>query len=194
MEPYKLSESDLELFNKQLADLFGIDTASNQAMFRVVWSDDQFEKRETEYTDGGILLLRPEVRLLPKYQWIKARYILEHLVAIPIVNAEELPCAKTSYELIWMFEDGKGEFLPPHIEASKWIINTMLSAVKRHKDGLTPIKKYVDAEYSQEASLNEKEKRITELTEALFGEQSSLGGSTKTGESVIVPRSFERGM
>jgi hypothetical protein len=184
----KLSDNELERnFNRPLADLFGIDTVSSQPMFRISWSDEQFEKRLTECTDAGITLLKPEVRLLPKYQWIRARYIIEHLVAIPNVNIPELPTTKVSYEIIWTFEDKDGNYLPPHLEAAKFPINTMLSAMGRHQDGRTPLQKYVDDEFSQEASLDAKEKRIAEISEYLFGEQSSLQGTTVTGESIIVP-------
>jgi hypothetical protein len=184
----KLSDNELERnFNRPLADLFGIDTVSSQPMFRISWSDEQFEKRLTECTDAGITLLKPEVRLLPKYQWIRARYIIEHLVAIPNVNIPELPTTKVSYEIIWTFEDKDGNYLPPHLEAAKFLINTMLSAMGRHQDGRTPLQKYVDDEFSQEASLDAKEKRIAEISEYLFGEQSSLQGTTVTGESIIVP-------
>jgi hypothetical protein len=193
MEPYKLTHFQLRDFNNGLINLFGVDTVSGQAMYRVVWSDDQFEKRLTDHSDGGILLLRPEVRLLPKYkQWIQQRYILEHLVAVPMINEHELPTAKVSYEIIWNFEDKDGNFLPPNLEACKFIINTMQAAMARHKEGRNALVKYVDDEYSQEASLDAKEKRIAEITEYLFGEQSALGGTTKTGETIIVPRTFEK--
>jgi hypothetical protein len=192
MEPYKLTHFQLRDLNNSLINLFGIDTVTGQAMYRFAWSDDQYEMRLTEYSDGGILLLRPEVRKLPKYQWIKARYILEHLVAVPEINAEELPSVKISYEVIWTFEDKNGDFLPPNLEATKFLIATMQAAMQRHKEGRNALVKYVDDEYSQDASLEAKEKRVNEITEYLFGEQSALGGTTKTGETIIVPRNFER--
>jgi hypothetical protein len=192
MEPYKLTHFQLRDLNNSLINLFGIDTVTGQAMYRFAWSDDQYEMRLTEYSDGGILLLRPEVRKLPKYQWIKARYILEHLVAVPEINAEELPSVKISYEVIWTFEDKNGDFLPPNLEATKFLIATMQAAMQRHKEGRNALVKYVDDEYSQDASLEAKEKRVAEITEYLFGEQSALGGTTKTGETIIVPRNFER--
>lgn len=167
--------------NKQLADLFGIDTASLRPMWRVVFSDDQYEKRLTEYSDKGVLLARPEVRLLPKYkQWIQGKYILEHLVAVPEMNQDVLAGLKTSYENLWTFEDKHGNYLPPKIEACKFIINTVHAAVH----GTHNLKKYIDKENTQEAYLSERKKSVDSIIEELFGDQSSLGGSTKTGESV----------
>lgn len=176
----ELPETITEI-NKQLADLFGIDTASLRPMWRVVFSDDQYEKRLTEYSDKGILLARPEVRLLPKYkQWIQGKYILEHLVAVPEQNIDVLAGNKTSYELLWTFADKNDNYLPPKIEACKFIINTVHAAMH----GTHNLKKYHDPENSQEAYLENKRKEVDGLVTELFGDQSSLGGSTKTGESV----------
>jgi len=176
----ELPETITEI-NKQLADLFGIDTASLRPMWRVVFSDDQYEKRLTEYSDKGTLLVRPEVRILPKYkQWIQSKYILEHLVGVPEDNIDELAGNKTSYENLWTFEDKNGNYLPPKIEACKFIINTVHAAMH----GTGNLKKYNDPENSQEAYLAERKKTVDGLILELFGDQSSLGGSTKTGESV----------
>lgn len=192
MEPTKLTHWELRDFNNALINLFGVDTVTGKAMWRIVWSDDEYEKRLTDCSDAGIFLLRPEVRLLPKYkQYIQQRYILEHLVGIPDVNAKELPTMKMSYEPLWTFEDKVGGYLPPNLEAAKFIINTVEAAMAAVRDGKSgQMKKYVDEEYSQDASLEAKEKRINSLVEYMYGEQSALGGTTKTGETIIVPRNF----
>lgn len=175
----------IEEMNKQLADLFGIDTASSKPIWRIVFSDDQFEFRHdtfTDYTSNGLFIRTvTERRFVPKYkQWIHQKYILERLVAVPDVNQDELSGLKVSYEVLWVFEDKNGNYLPPHLEASKFIINTVLAA----QHGTHNLKKYEDDESTQEKSLELKKKRVDGLIEELFGEQSSLGGSTKTGESV----------
>lgn len=175
--------------NSQLRDHFGTDTVTGKVMWRVVWSDDQYEKRLTEYSDGGILLLRPEVRLLPKYkQWIQHRYILEHLVVVPVFQQDELPTSKISYENLWTFEDKKGNYLPPKFRACKYIIDLVNAAQfgpKNHS-----MRKYVDEDETQEISLANKAKRVQEIELELFGEQSGLGGTTVSGESIIVPNNY----
>jgi hypothetical protein len=188
----------IEDINKFLSENFGIDTDSTQQMWRVVWSEDQFEPRLTEHTDSGMLLLRPEVRNLPKYkQWIHNKYILEHLVVIPDVSLREIPATKKSYEPVWVFEDARGNALPPKIEACKLIIKTVEEAMLTARTGKAfdmkakLIKQQDESETTEKHLLNEK-KRVDGYIEELFGEQSSLQGTTKTGESIIVPRTFER--
>jgi len=181
--------------NSQLKDLFGIDTVTGLPIWRVVWSEDQFEHRLGTYddvTENGIYLRTvTEVRYVPKYrQWIKEKYVLERLVVVPDINKEDLPTAKISYENLWTFEDKNGNYLPPRIDAAKFVIDTVYAAQYGTKDH--SLRKYHDPENSQEAYLETQKKRIDGLVEELFGEQSSLEGTTKTGESIIVPRNFEK--
>jgi hypothetical protein len=179
--------------NKQLIDLFGIDTESSNPIWRVVYSDDQYEHRHgtyDDYTPNGLFIRSvTEVRYVPKYkQWIQHKYILERFVIVPDVNVPELPMLKKSYEPIWTFEDKNGNALPPRLDACQFIINTVYAA----QYGTHNLKKYHDPEWCQEASLEEKKKRTDALVEELFGEQSSLEGTTVTGESIIVPRNYEK--
>lgn len=183
----------VEEINKQLIDHFGIETDSSNPIWRVVWSDDQFEKRFGEYTDytpGGLFIRTvKEVREVPKYrQWITHKYVLERLVIVPDENIPELPCVKKSYEPIYPFEDGQGNPLPPKFIIAKFVIDTIYAA----QYGTKNLKKYVDKEGTTEGMMEEKRKRVAEIEEYLFGEQSSLQGTTKTGESIIVPRNYER--
>jgi len=194
--PRKWSRIAEKRFNQQLKDFFGVDTASGKQMWRIVWSDDEYEMRLTEYSDGGVLLLRPEVRLLPKYkQWNAHRYVLEHLVAVPDINLIDIPTSKISYEPIYTFMDGNENYLPPNMFIAKYQINLVESAIELARTGRNKSKsfrKFIDEEFSQEASLAAKEKRVNEIVEYLWGDQSALGGTTKTGETIIVPRNYER--
>ena len=95
----------IEEINKKLLEEFCTEFG-NAPRFRVVFSEDQFEKRFTDRTDEGFELIHPEVRLLPKYkQWIREKYILERL--IPIVGETDL-ITKVSYEPAWVFQDKQG--------------------------------------------------------------------------------------
>lgn len=189
----KISDYDLNIINDRLINLFGIDSVSGKCMWRVVFSDDQYETRHGTYNDftreGIYLRTVTEVREVPKYQWIQQKYILEHLVAVPEINLGELPTAKMSYEVIWVFADKHDNFLPPRIDACELIINTVYAAMH----GTGNLKKYVDPEGTTEGALETKRKRIDGYIEELFGEQSGLQGTTyATGESIIVPRNFEK--
>lgn len=179
----------IETLNSRLKDIFGIDTVSGLGMFRIVFADEQFEKRTTECTDSGIFLLVPEVRLLPKYQWLKGLYLIETLVAIPDVNVGDLPTQKTSYEPLFVFWDKDGGYLPPKWEVADMAINIMLAA--RGKQNLH---KYVDKEGTTEDAIAERKRRIDGMIEYFGGDESGLmGSSIDSGNSSFVPHNYEKG-
>lgn len=181
--------------NDRLKHIFGIDSITGIPIWRIVFSEDQFEKRlgtyEDRTTNGLYIRTVTEVREVPKYrQWIEQKYILERLVVVPEQNLEELPTQKISYEPIWVFEDKDGNYLPPKYEAAKFIIDTIYAAqygTKNHS-----MKKYVDEENSQEASIEMKKKRVDDIVEALWGEQSSFSDGIKSKETIhLTDRDFE---
>ena len=169
---------EIQQINEKLQRHFGIDTESAQPMWRVSWSNDQYEKRLTEYTSEGLQLLFPEVRELPKYQWCRDRWLLERLVLIPDVHLGELPTQRKSYECMQYFEHARtGGCIVPSFEACKFIVDIVYASM-----GKSSMRKYVDAE--AEHPVEEREKRIAKLTEELFGDESTLLGRTITGEAV----------
>lgn len=169
---------DVKAINQQLIDYFGVDTITSKPIWRVSWSDDQYEKRMSNYTPEGFELLSPQVFEYPKYQWIVHRWILERLCLIPDIHIAELPTQKQSYECMWKFENAyTGDALPPKYEVCKFVIDTVYAAM-----GKSSLRKYVDAEAQNPQE--EKEKRIEALQLELFGDESSLLGRTITGETV----------
>jgi len=184
----------IESINKQLVEHFGSDTITGLAMWRVVWSEDQFEHRlgtYDDYTPGGIYLRTvTEVRYVPKYrQWIKQKYVLENLVVVPVINANELPDSKVSYEPIFVFETGSGKYLPPKFEASKLVIDTIHAAM-----GKSSMAKYKDpmAGLTTEEQILTKAKEIDNLQEELFGKETFTGYEQAQGEAIIVPSNYEK--
>lgn len=177
---------EVETINRQLVEHFGVDTLTGKPIWRVSWSNDQYEKRLTEYSDSGILLLFPEVRELPKCQWLKSRWILERLVLIPDINSHELPTQKQSYECMWSFEDRNGEALRPSFEASKFVVDTVYAAL-----GKKSLAKYKDPDSNAEDALENRIKRIDKLEEELFGNESGLNLKTIIGEAIVVPQSYK---
>lgn len=176
----ELTES-IESINRQLVDEFGIDTSTGRPIFRVVWSEDQLEKRLVDCTPEGLYLLYPEVREVKKYGgWIREKYILERLVIVPEVNEKELPTTKLSYEPLWVFHDKEDKPVPPAYWACKFIVDTVYAAM-----GKRSLAKYVDEEAKN--PIESREKRIKDYEEQLFGDESGLLGTTITGESIIVP-------
>lgn len=173
----------IDSLNRQLVDLFGIDTISTKPMFRIVWSEDQFEKRLTDCTKEGLTLLHPQVMDLPKYrQWIKEKYVLERLVLVPEINKEDLPSEKLSYEPLWVFEDRRGNYLPPKLEAAKLVIDTVYAAMGRGK-----LAKYSDPDNEMEQAIENKKKRIDGIVHDLFGDETVISDALTRKEAIIVP-------
>lgn len=169
----------IENINKKLLEDFGKE--HDKPKFRVVFSEDQYENRLTEYTDEGFLLPQPQVRLLPKYkQWIKAKYILERLVPIPD-NSDLVE--KMGYEPAWVFQDKHGNYLPPFYDGCKLVIESMFQAVGR----ANTFARYRDKNTTKEERLAHIEKVEREL----FGNESPVCDALAYGTGVTVQRESE---
>lgn len=210
------SQSIVDVINSQLKDLYGLDIVTGLPIFRVVWSEDQFEYRHGTYEDyvpGTNIWLRSvtETRHVPKYrQWIHARHILERLVLVPEFQQSELPAAKLSYEPLFVFRKGEDNetpegYLPPRLDVCKFTIDSVLAAQAVATMMLTgteqrdrpTLARYKDpvAGKSTEEIIDIKRKEIDELTNQLYGDETGLMGSTLSrnqggGETIIVPPSF----
>lgn len=172
----------IETLNERLIAQFGIDSITSQPMWRIVWSEDQFEKRMMDVTDEGISLLTPEVRTVPKYrQWIQEKYVLENLVIVPEVNRKELADIKVSYEPIFVFEDKNSNYLPPHWDVCKLVIDTLLTAKGGHGNQLAKYK------YNPEQEAAKQEARISKLEEHLYGDKSDVSDALHYREGVALP-------
>lgn len=167
----------IESINEKLLNEFGTElSCGNQPRFRVVFSEDEYEKRLTDCTDEGFQLLTPEVRLLPKYkQWIRMKYILERL--IPVMGETDL-VTKVSYEPCWVFQDKFGGYLPPFFEGCRLIIESLFNAIERSNTFI----KYKD----KNISVEEQRARIQLVEDQLFGNESSITDSLHDGTGVVV--------
>lgn len=169
----------IEDINQRLIDWFSVDIVTGKPIWRVVWSEDQFEKRLTAYTDSGLALPRPEVRLLPKYrQWVQEKHVLERLTIIPEINSDELPAEKISYEPIYVFENKKGKALPPRSDVAKFIIDTVYAS-----QGKGSLKKYVEED--------DQERRIQEMQDYLFSDETSVSDALSRQEGIVVPSNYK---
>lgn len=170
----------IEDINKQLIREFGIATDNGKPMFRVSWGPDQFEKRLVNHSPEGFQLLHPEVQERPKYaKYCRDFYVLERLVIVPIVNLIDLPSEAQSYEPLHHFtaKDKEGNVLPPKFYICKFIIDTMYAAM-----GKKSMAKYVDE--MAKNPIEETARRIKEIEEYLYGDESDLMLRTVTGEAV----------
>lgn len=172
-----LAES-IEEINGLLIDHYGIDTISGNSIYRVVWSEDQLEKRWTSYTDSGVQLLQPEVREYPKYrQWIHEKYIIERLTIIPDLKIDGAPANQVSYESIWVFENALGDYLPPRFSVCKFVLDTLHAA-----EGKSSMAKYVDELINESAEV--KESRLNKLQNELFENETDIGDALAYREGV----------
>jgi len=181
-------DDEVDRINIQLRREFGVDMTSDRPNYRVVWSNDQYEKRLMHYTDKGVELLSPEVREVPKYkQWAADRYILERLSFIGEMDAaKEMTVHKISYEPIWSFVDNKMNYLPPRYEVAKIIIDALHAKI--HGDN--SLAKYKDKTNDPE----ETARRVEAIQHELFGEETATGDALAHGEAIVVPRNYEKGV
>jgi hypothetical protein len=172
----------IEVLNQRLIDHYGLDTNTNQPMFRIVWANDQFEKRLIDKL-RGVALLFPVVAEVPKYSYLKDFYVLERLVIVPEINLKELPTSKLSYEPIWAYRDNNNNPLPPLWPATKFIIDALYAAL-----GKKSMAKYVE-----DNSPEVLEDRVVQLQKELFGNETETGDALRYKEGIVVPANYNKG-
>ena len=178
----------IETINSRLIDHFGKFHITDLALWRVVWSEDQTEKRLTQYTDEGFQLLIPEVRELPKYrQWIHNKYLLERLIGVPEFVETDL-IEKLTYEPVWVFEDNQGHALPPKWEAIYLIINQVYSQASKYTGVKYKDPEAVDPKLAPEI----KRAGIEALQLELFGNETDTGDALAYREGISVPSNYEK--
>lgn len=170
----------IETLNSRLVEHYGIDSSTSQAMFRIVWANDELEKRLVEESDWGVRFLFPEVREVKKYPYLKDLYILERLVVVPDVNVTDLPTSKLSYEPIWSYCNGKREPVPPMWEATKFVVDALYAAL-----GKKSMRKYIDSE--KNTTKEGREQRIKDLQDELFGNETAISDAVNYKEGIFVP-------
>jgi hypothetical protein len=167
----------IETLNQRLIDHYGVASDTGQPLFRIVWADDQLEKRRVQSTDSGIELLFPQVLEVKKYSYLKNVFVLERLVA---VTEPEL-LTNLSYEPLWVYRDSNNNPLPPIWDATKVVVDVLYAAL-----GKKSLAKYVE-DVSPEA----KEERISKIAEELFGNETETGDALAYGEAIVVPERKE---
>jgi hypothetical protein len=175
----------IETLNDRLVEYFGVDTLTGHPIFRIVWANDQVEKRLMPTLDSGVQLLYPAVREVKKYPYAKDLYLLERLVVVPEADRAELADVKQSYEPIWAYCNDNREPIPPIWPATKFIVDTLYAAL-----GKKSLRKYIDDE--KNTTPEGREQKISELAEELFGNETTVGDALAYKDAVVVPRNYEK--
>ena len=177
----------IEVLNRRLIDYYGIAIDSGNPIYKIVWSEDQYEKRFTKFTKEGFELPYEEVRELPKYkQWIHNKWILEQIVIVP-ENSEKQLTVKMSYEPLWVFQTENGEPLPPKWEAIEVIIGTV--NVARGKE--YAFAKYPDPEADPLVEIEIQRAKLEKIEEELFGNETDIGDALAYKSGVTVPSNYK---
>ncbi len=178
----KLLPETLKIFNTRLEDAYG--RTDDKANFRVIWSEDEFEHRWSNYSLEGFELVRPEVQYRPKYkQWVQDKYILERLTAVPAVQENDL-VQVLSYEPLWVFENNQGATVPT-MQVLRFIVENTLRAIETQ--GYV---KYKDPEAKQDEALELQQMRVEELIKELYGNETEVGDALSYKEGVTVPSTY----
>lgn len=128
---------DILIINQRLADFFGKDVVTGQAIHRIIHARNVTEKRHHKhadvFTEGGIFL-REEFNVTKevlKYPFLQDCYVLEMLIPYEKLDGEEkeeigLDDNKYSYECFYAFKDKHGKPLPVNWKAVEVIMHFKL--------------------------------------------------------------------
>lgn len=166
----------IERINYQLEKEFG-KSFDNRPNYRVIWSEDQYEKRWVAHTQEGWELLTPRVEERPKYkQYIQEKWILE--VLIPVIGQTELT-ENVSYEPLWPFMDHDGNYLPPRYDVCKIVIDQRHERMGRP----SPIRKWNDPNSTPEG----RQAALAKVEQELFGDETPVGDALYHDYGIVVP-------
>ncbi len=178
----QLTSSELAHINDWLIDKYGY-FCEFHPKYKIVWSDDQLEKRYgtfEDFTSGGLFIREyTGVREVPKYQYISERYVLERCFGVPEGNEELV--TKTTYEPIWTFEGKNREFLLPITDALWWIIEG-IHAAENKAAGVRYKDPREDINTQEEQAVARKRK----IYEALYGDITPISDALDYGSAVSI--------
>lgn len=104
-------------------------------IFRVVFSDDQVERRAGVFNDYvGKIFVRNvrEIREVQKYPWIKGKWILERWADGRLAYHPDLDTDKSGvYVCVYVFQDANQNYLPPLLKVAEIIIKNLLNPRKK---------------------------------------------------------------
>ncbi len=151
--------------------------------WRVVWSEDQLEKRHGKWEDrtkeGIFIRYVEEVREVPKYrQYASEKYILETLRPVDDLDAVE----KVRYEPVWTFKDRFDNALAPRYDVCKLVIDTIHHNMN-HRKGIIEHHPMADPKTAPEV----QKAKIDNMYEKLFGNETPVTSALSQQRGIVVP-------
>ncbi len=150
---------------------------SDKPLFRLVYSDDQYEHRMiTEGPNKG------QVQLLPKYPWIQMAWVFEQWYPPELVEHKDLPfTSEGSYEPLYVFQDKNGKTLP----LNQKVIELLVFHIMRPASSEALIK----------SRLIEEQDEMDKLEDQYFDNNMDISSDIMSnlhfGEGIIVPSNYD---
>lgn len=183
---------DIKVLNLRLIDYYSYCNGI-YPNWRVVFSDDEIEKRWISHTKDGWPLLNPEVAEKYKYRhYIKSKWILERCV--PVTGDTDL-VEPFSYEPVFVFQNAKGEALPPLWSVIQIVIDSIytraamaVNAAEAH----VPLYKHPLAGKSTKEQLEMRQQELEEIKAYFYANETEVGDALATDNAIVVPRNYEK--
>ena len=136
--------TDIEIINAKIAKLYRL--VDNTPIFRLVWANDIYEPRfgtYRDFTESGLFLREvTEMRITRKYSYIHERWILERWAPGNLTANPETPGAENGdYLPVYVFEDAKGNYLPPTEKVVSFIIKFSFGEIRKDE---VPSEEYLE--------------------------------------------------
>lgn len=126
--------SEIEMLNDRIGNEYM--SIDGRRLFRIIWSESAFENRHgtfREFTESGLFIREvTETRRVRKYNYIHNRWIFEAWAPGNLTANRELPDATNGdYVPVYVFENKRGEYLPPNEKVVRFLIAAVYGKVKR---------------------------------------------------------------
>lgn len=159
--------AETEITNERLKKLYGTHTVTNKANFRLVFADDQIEKRKGTFKQyyGDVFIREVSgIQEVPKYPFFTGQWILERLV--PNVMKDEID-GDYSYEPVYAF--------PQNIYPIWKAIDFFLFHLFNPKANLPRTQK--EADYQENERIEKEKQRTRDMLDTTPLETSLNDGS-----------------
>jgi hypothetical protein len=174
---------EAEVINNYLRTLPHV-PLKDDPFFRLVWSDDTRELRTGTFTEWyGKVLIREyqATERVPKYNWLKERWVLEMWCPPEVAYNDELPeSISGSYEPVFVFEDAKHNVLPLNLRVVQILVQRLMQPRRSRLQIRTDILNEMAA----------KELQAENLDASVLHDDTELTSLLHFGEAIIMPSEY----